>query len=467
MSRVTKHKRTSHKKWLLVLLGLVVLLVGGYFYRSTYYAERFLPQTKVNGINISGLTVTQANTKLKSTISHEDFVIQDSGKTWKTLTPKEVGWKSDFSDSLTKIQSGQNQYEWGLSLFSQSAEADVDGTTINEETLKTTLTGLQKELTDLNNTKTKAQDATLTKNDQGFEITPEVAGTAFDIEKVMADIENDVKGEKKTIDVSSYTIKPAVTKDDADLKTELTTINKVAQIKAVYSINGNTFQIPTATISDWLTYTDGKVALDQDKVTAYVTDLGTKYNTSTNATTFASTKRGEVSVPAGAYSWSIQTAAETAALTKAILAGEDFTRSPIVSGATTADHALIEKTYIEVDLQNQHMWYYKDGQLQLETDIVSGKPATPTPTGVFYIWDKEENATLRGENGDGTNYETPVSYWMPINWTGVGIHDASWQPQFGGTWYQEHGSHGCVNTPPETVAKLYAMVEEGTPVIVF
>lgn len=42
----------------------------------------------------------------------------------------------------------------------------------------------------------------------------------------------------------------------------------------------------------------------------------------------------------------------------------------------------------------------------LETDIVSGKPTTPTPAGVFYVWNKEEDATLKGTNDDGTPYES-------------------------------------------------------------
>ncbi|HBR82388.1 MAG TPA: hypothetical protein DEA34_09985, partial [Enterococcus sp.] len=193
----------------------------------------------------------------------------------------------------------------------------------------------------------------------------------------------------------------------------------------------------------------------------------TKYNTSTNDTKFKSTKRGEVTVPVGTYSWTIQTDSETEALKKAILTGQDFTRSPIVQGGTTADHPLIEDTYIEVDLENQHMWYYKDGKVALETDIVSGKPSTPTPAGVFYVWNKEEDATLKGTNDDGTPYESPVNYWMPIDWTGVGIHDSDWQPEYGGDLWKTRGSHGCINTPPSVMKELFGMVEKGTPVLVF
>ena len=62
----------------------------------------------------------------------------------------------------------------------------------------------------------------------------------------------------------------------------------------------------------------------------------------------------------------------------------------------------------------------------LETDIVSGHPMTPTPTGVFYIWNKEEDAVLEGYNPrTEKDYESPVEYWMPVDWTGIGIHDSS------------------------------------------
>ncbi len=86
------------------------------------------------------------------------------------------------------------------------------------------------------------------------------------------------------------------------------------------------------------------------------------------------------------------------------------------------------------------MWYYKDGQLVLETAIISGKPATPTPTGVFYVWNKEEDATLTGED-----YASPVDYWMPIDWTGVGIHDSDWQTEYGGDLWKPRFSRASIS----------------------
>ena len=109
-------------------------------------------------------------------------------------------------------------------------------------------------------------------------------------------------------------------------------------------------------------------------------------------------------------------------------------------------------TYAEVDLSAQHMWYIQNGNVVLETDIVSGLP-TPdriTPEGVYDVLYKESPSILVGENDPETGepiYKQEVRYWMQFTWSGVGFHDADWQPAFGGSLYQSAGSHGCINMP--------------------
>lgn len=63
-------------------------------------------------------------------------------------------------------------------------------------------------------------------------------------------------------------------------------------------------------------------------------------------------------------------------------------------------------------------------------------------------------------------YETKVNYWMPFN-GGIGFHDASWQPYFGGDRYLEGGSHGCINMPPDSAAELYNIIQYNVPIVCF
>ena len=124
----------------------------------------------------------------------------------------------------------------------------------------------------------------------------------------------------------------------------------------------------------------------------------------------------------------------------------------------------VSGTYIEIDITNQVLYYYRDGILSFTTDVVTGNLGTGkgTPTGVYSIRGKATDMTLVG-----TGYSSHVDYWMNFIGNSYGIHDADWRSSFGGTIYKTNGSHGCVNVPPEVMGTLYDMVEVGTPVVLY
>ncbi|WP_405343048.1 L,D-transpeptidase family protein [Ruminococcus sp.] len=120
-------------------------------------------------------------------------------------------------------------------------------------------------------------------------------------------------------------------------------------------------------------------------------------------------------------------------------------------------------TYVEVSLDDQHMWYIVDGDVYLDSDCVTGNyGSADTPKGYFEVNAKASPCTLKGD--DYTSY---VTYWMPFIGGGWGLHDADWRSSFGGNIYKGNGSHGCVNLPPKIAKEMYAVIEVGTPVIVY
>ena len=124
---------------------------------------------------------------------------------------------------------------------------------------------------------------------------------------------------------------------------------------------------------------------------------------------------------------------------------------------------------MEVDLAAQHMWYLENGTVVFESDVVTGKNSTPTPPGVYNILEKLSPTVLVGNIVPETNepeYRTPVDFWMRVTWSGIGFHDATWQPAFGGDVYLWNGSHGCINMPYYNAQELYSILQLGTPVVV-
>ena len=117
-------------------------------------------------------------------------------------------------------------------------------------------------------------------------------------------------------------------------------------------------------------------------------------------------------------------------------------------------------TFVVVDISEQQLYMYKNGELYFMTPVTTGKDSTPTDIGLFKIYSKEKDRYLSGED-----YRAHVDYWIPYN-GGEGLHDADWHNFFGTDNYKSYGSHGCVNLPPNIAPDIYETVSVGTKVLV-
>ena len=125
----------------------------------------------------------------------------------------------------------------------------------------------------------------------------------------------------------------------------------------------------------------------------------------------------------------------------------------------------IGKTYIEISIKQQRMWFYIDGKMYTETPVVTGNNGYySTPKGAYKVMSKASPAQLVGPT-----WNVAVTFWMQFTSSGCGIHDSTWRSskEYGGTTYMGNGSHGCVNTPYNIVKKMYSKAKIGTHVVVY
>lgn len=125
-------------------------------------------------------------------------------------------------------------------------------------------------------------------------------------------------------------------------------------------------------------------------------------------------------------------------------------------------------TYIEVCTETQQMLMYVNDKLYAKTPVVTGfYNVYDTTKGFHYVLNKKENARLKGSAGNDT-WDVMVNYWVAFTYDGQGIHDSTWRYSgYGGEIYKRDGSHGCVNTPLESMKKIYAKTYVGMPIIVY
>jgi lipoprotein-anchoring transpeptidase ErfK/SrfK len=120
-------------------------------------------------------------------------------------------------------------------------------------------------------------------------------------------------------------------------------------------------------------------------------------------------------------------------------------------------------TRIVVDLSEKRVRLYKDGKLVLSSKAAIGSPATPTPTGRFYVNQRLIPTDKNGPFGPGAVGISAFSNVL-TGWTQGGpiaIHgtDAPWS-------IGKAVSNGCIRIPNAKLRRLFSEALSGTPVLI-
>lgn len=135
------------------------------------------------------------------------------------------------------------------------------------------------------------------------------------------------------------------------------------------------------TISKWIGIgEDGKVYLSSSSVSAFVKELASQYDTSTRAKNLKTSYGQTVRITGGSYGWKIDQSKEADELAELIRSGQSQVREPVYK-QKAASHGDNDygTTYVEINLTAQHLYFYKDGKLLVESDFVSGNESKAGP----------------------------------------------------------------------------------------
>ena len=442
----------------------------------TAYADEttFVSGTSVNGLGISNMTVDQATQRIADFYASDyKLTIKEKGGKTEVITGPEISYSVGLPKGyLQQILDQQNA-------SGRLSGPDADNKHRSDMAGSFDSAALDAKIGSLNaisgSSIVTTADAYVSGYQEGqpFIIVPEVRGNNVDREKTAQLIrEAASKGEAEVdLEAAGCYYTPSVTQDDENLKTLCDTMNRCREMTVTYTFGEQSEVLDSAAICSWITGSaDGQIQLNMDQVNAYVQTLAAKYNTAETARTFHTATGRDVSVT-GPFGWKIDQAGEAQALADVIRSAQSQSREPVyASRAVDRSAAEWGSTYVEVDLSGQHVYMTKDGAVVWDAPCVTGNVSKnyTTPPGLYSLTYKQRDRVLRGQKkADGKyEYETPVSYWMPFN-GGIGLHDANWRSKFGGTIYQNGGSHGCVNLPPEKAAALYDLVYTGIPVICY
>lgn len=456
---------------LILLCGLLVLLSGG-LALGIYYQNNFPVNTWINGVYCTGKTIDEVNAELVGQTEPADAVLVDAeGQEW-TLEAAKIGLQPDYREELQDYLKQHASFFW-MNHLDHPDSARIEARYVCDAAK---LQETMEELEPLRQERERLTGCLVEYREKEGYCLRDGNCMRLNCEGALEYARECFRAGKLRIDLRDG----GCYRDLEDSRKDLEQRELWEQVKEflakeiTYDMGAEQLKLTPETLSGLLktdqagtpVLEEGRVVPDEEKVNRWVNQLAETYDTWDTVREFQATRGETVAVKYGTYGTQLDQKAERAYLLAVLQedGGEERVHIPAYKKeGFVRGQDDIGGTYIEVDLTSQHMYYYMDGELALDTDVVTGNTGKRmgTPEGIYYVYNMERNRILRGDD-----YETPVKYWMPVK-GGVGIHDAGWRGKFGGEIYKRNGSHGCINTPPDVMAELYDRVEIGTPVILF
>lgn len=450
------------KKAFKIIIGLLlVLLIFIYIMGLYFFKDRFMPRTFVNGrdFGLTKISEFEDNYEKLSKNFELEILAKDKNLSEK-ITAKEINYK----ESIGKDFIDQTPFYWPVaSLINKDYKLDQK-LQYDEEALNEKIANLKA----VKGESIPSQDAKVVFDKDEFKIEKEVYGNFIKRDELKNAILGHFADKKEKLDLEKENLylEPNIKKDSDYIKKQLASYEELFKKKITFDFDDRKEEVTgQGIIAMYSKSDDGSLVLDEEKVAHFVEKLAAKYDTYRTSRIFYASGVGTVKVDGGIYGWLTDRPKTREVVVSALEKNEPVTVKPVYrQDAVSRKIDDIGKTYIEVDLARQKLWYYNNGVMELETNVVTGNPnhGNGTPTGTDRIWSRERDRYLTGET-----YRSKVSYWAPINWSGIGLHDASWRGSFGGNIYRSSGSHGCINIPPAVMKNLYPKTFTGMPVIVY
>ena len=476
----SRRKKSDSRLPLAIGAGVLVAAVIGfgiYYYTNAVRFRRvFLPGTYINGITAEYRTPEEVMNDLRQATDGYSITIRSRGRADEVITKDQIGFELKTDYDIHNILAEQNIFTW-MPAMNRTVNYTV-GSAIKME--RNLFNDVILDLPAFDNRSaqypTDARLGSYNRHTGCYEIIPEDDGNILEhknealeaIRTAMLNLQPEIDLDAPEYD---FYMKAAIRSDNPYLTGEKELLDKT--VASYISYKDSDLTLDSDTLSSWLSLDgNGNVVIDDTMVRNFAEVVGNTYDTVDKDRILHTSWNTDVKVSGGSYGRKVDQEAEAAHIRETVAAGKrEEDRVPEMK-KTTASMTDPEwgDTYVEVNITQQHLYFYKNGVKVIDTDFVSGATELHrgTPTGIYSVAAKQTDRTLRGRRrSDGSyEYESHVNFWMPFN-GGVGLHDATWRGSFGGTIYKRSGSHGCVNLPYKAAQTIYQNIEVGTPVIVY
>ena len=369
MGKRGRRKKQKQKVIVISVALTLTVLAGVYVAISFYFSSHFFFRAKINGWRVGGMDLTAAEEKVGDGV--EDYLLtvfdRDGGK--HHVYGADIACSYVPDGSVEKLLNAQNPVQWVGAIFAPH-ESEVPITMEYKEELISqaveSMDCFQKEnITD-------PESARIELGEDGYHVEKETPGNRMVFERVLAKVKQAVSAGETSVQLTDEDyVSPEYTSESKEIVETMERIEKYENATIDYQIKDSKEQLGKEQIRDFLTVDGFNVSLKEDKITDYVQMLASKYNTYADVRKFKTSSNDTVEIGGGDYGWIVDKPGEAEQLKADLKAGKPVSREPVYSQrAYVEGKDDIGNTYVEIDYTKQHMWYYENGELVVESDVV-------------------------------------------------------------------------------------------------
>ena len=479
MAKKSKKKTAALRfLWLLPLAALLFLVITAGYY-TWQYQGRFLPGTEIMGVDCSNMTAAEAAGALNRAAAQRSVTLGDSSGAQIAEIPLGLFFTEDLlADTARAEFDSQHEsagaLDWLLTREHVCRPAPLSG--LGRRPVMAVLEGVLYGASP----RVSSTSAHVELTDEGYTVVGETVGNMVNMGRCADALAaalgklDSLSDDPAAVIVENARLLPAVTSDSETITRLTKELDSYLQLPVTLAFGGGADYSLTPedirSVSD-ISIENGEAVCVPDPALVYdlVNELADRWGFDGVFAKFLHVQdtRPYVYYRVGDTGWKLDRD-DLAQRVYAALAGK--TGAEIAPRydytwywAEQYRRNRVSDTYIEISLDNQYLWAYKDGVLLVETPVVTGDVATRCNTrrGCFRIAYRDSDLNLRGPTWDDH-----VDYWMPFDGD-IGLHDSSWRDEYGGDIYLTDGSHGCINTPLEAMEILYYNFDSDDVVIVY
>ena len=457
-------------KKLLIATGVAMLVIIAVVYLgvSVFYEYHFLPGTTINGVDYSNKTIDDVKSDIQNNIRTYYLKIIERNGEVEHIAAGDIDLSVTIDGDLAKIKDGQNQYMW-FAAPKDDAKLEV---TVAYDKIK--LDYVIQNLKCLNDDYINSGIAPVLAYDGvKFSISGGEIGNEIDKELATTYIKQAIDNMETVINLENKDVYLEVIDENADAKMQaaVDTLNQYLGVEITLTFGDNKEIINKNQIYKWVSVdVNNEIVFDEQAVIDYVDSFADKYETMGQTRQFTTSYGETIRISGGDYGWWLNRKGEAAAIIDNIKNLNSCTREATYLQA--ADHhgdVDFGDTYIEINLYDQHLYAYKDGEKVVDCYIVSGDPnnGKATPTGLFNL-----RFTFKNYNYVRGEFSKKLAYWMCFYGnsveTNIGIASCDWLTSFGGNVYKGAGSLGSIYIDPANAKLIYQKLpSKDIPIIIY